>query len=84
MRILDKRARQEIIKEMTLCSIEENVIVFKQGLSGSYFYIIKEGLLEYHENEVFVKEFKRGESIGEAALIHSAPRSGTLKSKTKS
>jgi CRP-like cAMP-binding protein len=83
MRILDKRARQEIIKEMTLCSIDEGTEVFKQGLPGSYFYIVKEGTLQLYIDDKYIKDIVRGESIGELALIHSAPRSGTLKSKTK-
>ena len=83
MRILDKRARQEIIKEMTLCSIDQNMEVYKQGLPGSYFYIVKDGVLEYYRDNNKKYEVKRGESIGELALIHSSPRDGTLKAKTK-
>lgn len=83
MRILDKRARQEIIKEMTLCSIDEGIEVFKQGLPGSYFYIVKEGTLQLYIDDKYIKDINRGESIGELALIHSSPRSGTLKAKTK-
>lgn len=82
MRILDKRARQEITKEMSLCSIEAGVEVFKQGKSGSYFYIVKDGILQLHIDDKFIKEVSRGESIGELALIHSTPRSGTVIAKT--
>jgi CRP-like cAMP-binding protein len=83
LRCLDKRARQEIIKEMTLCNIDQGQEVYKQGLPGSYFYIIKEGTLEYYRDNIKKYEVNRGESIGELALIHSAPRDGTLKAKTK-
>lgn len=82
MRILDKRARQEIIKEMSLCSIDEGVEVFKQGLNGNYFYILKEGTMQLLIDGEFKKDILRGESVGELALIHSTPRSGTLMSKT--
>lgn len=82
MRILDKRARAEIVREMTLCSIDEGVEVFKQGLNGSYFYIVKEGILQKFVDGKFKHEVKRAESIGELALIHSSPRDGTLKAKT--
>lgn len=84
MRILDKRARLEIIKEMTLCSIEEGIDVFKQGLNGSYFYIVREGVLQLFIDGKLDAEITRGNSIGELALIHSSPRNGTLKAKTKS
>ena len=83
MRILDKRARQEITKEMTLCSIEAGTEVFKQGLHGSYFYIVKEGSLYLLIDGKQIKELGRGESIGELALIHSTPRSGTVIAKTQ-
>lgn len=83
MRILDKRARQEIIKEMTLCSIDENVEVYKQGAPGKYFYIVKEGILIQSIDNVQDKEYHRGDSLGELALIHSSPRAGTLIAKTK-
>lgn len=83
MRILDKRARQEIIKEMTLCSIDENVEVYKQGAPGKYFYILKEGTLIHSIDNIQDREYHRGESLGELALIHSSPRTGTLLAKTK-
>lgn len=82
MRILDKRARQEIIKEMSLCSIEEGIKVFQQGLNGNYFYILKEGTMQLFIDNEFKKDIIRGESVGELALIHSTPRSGTLVAKT--
>lgn len=82
MRILDKRARQEIIKEMALCSIEEGSVVFKQGQSGSYFYIVKEGTLQLFIDDKHLKDLTRGESVGELALIHSTERSGTVTAKT--
>ena len=84
MRILEKRARQEIIKEMTLCSIEANSEVFTQGKTGSYFYIIKEGILQIYIDNKYIKDIKRGESIGELALIHSTNRSATVIAKTPS
>jgi len=82
MRILDKRARQEIIKEMTLCQIDENVTVFTQGTPGSYFYIVKEGSLQLYIDDKYIRDISQWESIGELALIHNTNRSGTLKSKS--
>ncbi len=84
MRILDKRARQEITKEMTLCSIDAGVEIFKQGINGNYFYIIKEGTLQLFIDGKFIKDLIRGDSVGELALIHSTPRSGSLSAKTNS
>ena len=83
MRIFDKRARNEIVKEMSLCSIEQGSTVFKQGLHGSYFYIIKEGKLDLYIDDKYVKTIGSGESIGELALMHSTERSGTVVASSK-
>jgi cGMP-dependent protein kinase len=83
MRALDKEARVEIIKEMTLGEIEAGQTVFKQGAIGNFFYIVKEGQLELLINDGYTKSFTIGDSFGELALLHSAPRSGTIKAKTK-
>jgi hypothetical protein len=82
MRSLDKDARTEIIKEMTLCQVDADTIVFKQGSMGNFFYIIKEGDLDLYLNDVYTKTIVTGESFGELALLHGAPRSGTVKTKS--
>ena len=83
MRSLDKDARSEIIKEMTLCQVDADTIVFKQGSMGNFFYIVKEGDLDLYLNDVYTKTIVTGESFGELALLHGAPRSGTVKTKSK-
>ena len=82
MRILDKKARKEITKEMTLSSIEAGAKIFEQGKNGNYFYIIKEGTIQLYIDDKFIKEIGRGESVGELALIHSTPRSATAVAKS--
>jgi CRP-like cAMP-binding protein len=82
MRSLDKDSRVEIIKEMSLCSVDKDTAIFKQGSMGNFFYIIKEGDLDLFINDNYTKTLKKGESFGELALLHGAPRSGTVKTKT--
>jgi CRP-like cAMP-binding protein len=84
MRSLDKDARTEIIKEMSLCQVDANVDVFKQGSMGNFFYIIKEGDLDLYINDTLTKTIRKGESFGELALLHGAPRSGTVRTKMTS
>lgn len=84
MRSLEKDARNEIIKEMVLSSVNQGAFVFQQGSMGTYFYIVKQGELELYINEGFVTSFKTGDSFGELALLHGAPRSGTVKATKKS
>jgi hypothetical protein len=82
MRNLDKEAREEIIKEMTLGEVEAGKTVFKQGALGNFFYIVKQGELDLYINDTFTKSLGKGESFGELALLHGAPRSGTVKAKS--
>lgn len=81
MRCLDDEARTEIIKEMSLCKIEQATYVFKQDSMGNFFYIIKEGECDLFINENHIKTMRSGESFGELALLHGAPRSGSVKTK---
>ena len=80
MRNLEKEARNEIIREMTLCRVKAKDIVFKQGSIGNFFYIIKEGDLDLIIDNKKVKTLSKGNSFGELALINGASRSGTVKS----
>ena len=42
MRNLDYEKLIEIVKEMSLCSVDMGETIFKQGKIGQFFYIIKE------------------------------------------
>ena len=85
MKDLSEKARKEIIKEMSLVSVEPNIYLFKQGGIGNYFYILKEGSIEFiSRNNSKNRKIKIGESFGELALLHGATRSETAKSLTES
>ena len=83
MKDLDEEARKEIIRQMSLVSVEPNIYLFKQGGIGNYFYILKEGSIELiSRNET--KNIKIGESFGELALLHLANRSSSAKTLSES
>ena len=82
LRALEKQARTEIIKEMSLCFVKKGTILFHQGTFGNYFYILKEGVIDLVINGDKIKTIKPGEIIGELALLSEAPRSGTIKANT--
>ncbi len=82
MRILEKNARLEIIKEMSLYSLEAGIVLFEQGQDGNFFYIIKEGEISVHINKKKIRIMKAGQGFGELAMLHSAPRSATIISET--
>jgi CRP-like cAMP-binding protein len=67
---------------MSLVEIEQNNFIFKQGTIGNYFYILKSGSAELLVNHQLIKILKKGESFGELALLHDAPRSGSIKAIT--
>ena len=82
MQYLNKQARIAIIEEMSLIQIDKNNYIFKQGDIGNYFYILQSGLAQLLVNNKKVKILRSGESFGELALLHDAPRSGTIKAIT--
>ena len=85
MKDLNEKARKEIINEMSLVSVEPNIYLFKEGGIGNYFYILKEGSIEFiSRNNSKNRKIKIGESFGELALLHGATRSETAKSLTES
>ena len=83
LRALEKQARTEIIKEMSLCVVKKGTILFHQGTFGNYFYILKEGVMDLLLNGDKIKSIKPGEIIGELALLFECPRMGTIKASTE-
>ena len=43
LRALEKQARQEIIKEVSLYSVKPNVEIYRQGEPAGCFYILRQG-----------------------------------------
>ena len=78
MKILNKQARDAIIQEMSLVEVTKNKYIFEQGNIGNYFYILKKGNAQLIINNKVVRVLKIGESFGELALLHDAPRSASV------
>lgn len=68
---------------MSVGTIDKGAVLFKQNSFGEYFYILKEGEVSLYINEKFIKNLSQGDSFGELALLHCAPRSGTVKANSK-
>lgn len=76
---LEKQARSEIVKEMTLVFIEKNKVLFKENTMGNYFYIIKEGTVELVVKDTQIKKkITNGKCFGELSLLYNIPRTGTI------
>ena len=56
LRALEKQARQEIIKEVSLYSVKANVEIYKQGEPAGCFYILRQG-----DCDIIVNGEKKGE-----------------------
>ena len=84
MKDLDKEARNEIIQEMSLYSLNQNTYIYKQGGIGNYFYILKEGIIEIIQKNINKKrEINIGKSLDELALLHEAKRLESARPITK-
>ena len=80
---LNEKNKEKIISEMKLATIGPNKIIFKQGFEGLFFYILKNGIVELQINKKIIKKLSKGDSFGEFALLHNAPRSGTIRTITQ-
>jgi cAMP-dependent protein kinase regulator len=63
---------------MSLCSVNSGDTVIKEGGIGNFFYILKEGTVNLYIEGKLIKQILKGESFGELALLHGAPRSATI------
>lgn len=59
LRALEKQARQEIIKEMSLYFVKSNVEIFKQGDPAGCFYILRSGSCDVIINGEKKKYYKK-------------------------
>lgn len=83
MNSLERQARLEIIKEMSLAYVPEGTVIFEEGEYGNFFYIIKSGQVSCIYNNTQQNIITKGESFGELALLHGAPRTVTCKALTE-
>ena len=82
IRNLEKQARLEIVKEMSLAKVKKDQIVFRQGSAGNYFYILKKGTCVLIIDNEIKNTFNVGDSFGELALLYESSRKGSLKTTT--
>mmetsp|Transcript_16222 Transcript_16222/g.22866 ORF Transcript_16222/g.22866 Transcript_16222/m.22866 type:complete len:798 (-) Transcript_16222:62-2455(-) len=51
--------------------------IIKQGDTGDFFYVIKEGNVRFEVNDKTVGYAKKGKSFGELSLLYTSPRAAT-------
>ena len=82
LRALEKQARQEIIKEMSLFFVKANVELFKQGAAPGCFYILRQGTCDIYVNNEKKDSIQKGSYFGDTALLYGTCREYTLKTAT--
>ena len=82
LRALEKQAREEIIKEVSLFLIKSNVEIYKEGGTPGCFYILRQGTCEVIKNGEKKEIIEKGNYFGDFALIYGTNRECTIKTST--
>ncbi len=82
LRALEKQARQEIIKEMSLFFVKANAELFKQGAPPGCFYILRQGTCDIVVNGEKKDSLQKGSYFGDTALLYGTCREYTLCAST--
>ena len=82
LRALERQARQEIIKEVSLYFIKPNVELFTQGAAPGCFYILRQGTCEVIINDEKKDTLQKGSYFGDTALLYGTCREYTLRTLT--
>ena len=82
LRALEKQAREEIIKEVSLFLIKSNVEIYKEGDTPGCFYILRQGTCEVIKNGEKKEIIEKGNYFGDFALIYGTNRECTIKTST--
>lgn len=61
---LDRKVKQDIIKEMSLFHARANLELFKQGDTPDLFYILKEGICDIIINGAKKESLQKGSCFG--------------------
>ena len=82
LRALEKQARQEIIKEMSLFFVKSNIEIFKQGDPAGCFYILRQGTCDIIINGEKKEILQKGNYFGDTAILYGTNREYTVKTST--
>ena len=82
LRALEKQARQEIIKEMSLFFVKANQEIFKQGDPAGCFYILRSGTCDIIINGEKKEILQKGNYFGDTAILYGTNREYTVKAST--
>ena len=80
---LDRKDKQELIKQMSLYSVKANVDIFKQGDAPGFFYVLKEGTCDLIVNGEKKESLHKGSCFGDTALLYEMNREYGIKTTSE-
>ena len=80
---LDKKDKQELIKQMSLYSIKSNCEIFRQGDTPGCFYILKEGTCDLIINGEKKEALQKGSCFGDTSLLFGMNREYGIKTTSE-
>lgn len=85
---LTEEEQEVLMNFMSLYELSEGDVLFREGQVGQYVAFVVEGTMEVLKKsitgtDVHITTVGQGYAIGEMSLIDKAPRSATLKARTK-
>ena len=83
LRALEKQARQEIIKEVSLFFVKANEEIYRQGQTPGCFYILKSGTCDIIVNGEKKEILQKGNIFGDTDLLYGTERQCTVKASTE-
>ena len=83
LRALEKQARQEIIKEVSLFFVKANEEIYRQGETPGCFYILKSGTCDIIVNGEKKEILQKGNIFGDTDLLYGTERQCTVKASTE-
>ena len=84
LRALEKDARIEIIKEMSLYYAKQGLTIFKEGAPSGFFYLLRQGNCDIYLKGKKIKTLQKGDCFGDTSLIYNTNRDYTVIASTDS
>lgn len=73
-----------LVDSMTFLSFKAGDKVVLEGMDGSYFFVVEEGVLEVFVNGTMTNTLLAGNTFGGIALLFNCPRTATVKASAQS